>query len=500
MQSKSLRLSFAVLAFISFSYWGCTKIDTTELGADLIPAVDNVHTFEEILPVVGAREPNIDTTRLGNTENHIVGRINDPVFGNTNADFFMQVNPGTFPYYFGNPKDTINSTLAPGTKFDSVILCLSYKGFYGDTSVPQTLKVYSLDPQTSNFVDTGRYRLDYQPDRPFTGNLLGQVSVKASGLGAKMYIAHGKDSVTNQIRIPLSSSFLNTLAAMDSSATSSTNAFRSDSLFKTFFKGFAIVAENSVQGNGGLFYISLTDPMTRLEVHYTRKNVKPIDTSYSSFAFSVGTALARPGAHANYVKRDTSSSEFPTSPDANALYVQSAPGSAINLSIPGLSNYPNRIIHRAELFLEQIPGNPVVDKVLTAPAYLYLDLIDSTANLQYKPVYYDLSPNSFYNPDDKVSFFPTTGIDHNYYGGFLRTTTDALGTRSFYTFNLTRYVQNMITKHSFNYKLRVTAPYNLSYYGLILSYSNSLAAGRVKLGNGTHPNYKLRMRIVYSIL
>ena len=441
----------------------------------------------------------IDTIRLSSAENHVLGRINDPVFGNTNADIFLQLKPEFFPYFFGNARDTFTSTVVPGARFDSVILCLAYKSFYGDTTVPQNLKVYELDPNTSNFVDSS-YKLDFQPNLPYSGNLIGQASVRPADLRKQIIFNHGKDSVTNQVRIRLSNSFVSKLSSMDSTGTK--NAYYSDSLFKTFFKGFAVVSDNSTAGIGGLFHISLIDPLTRLEVHFTRKN-GTTDTTYSSFSFSQGiTAAVSPSAHANYVKRDNSGSEFPNSPAADALYIQSTPGSSIYLAIPELTNYPNRIIHRAELFLEQIPGDPIVDKILTPPAFLYLDLIDTpnTGAVKYKPIYYDLSPNAFYNPDDPVAFFPQGGVDHNYFGGFLRNTTDAFGSRAFYTFNLTRYVQNMITKHGTNYKLRVTAPYKLSYYGLNFIYSNELATGRVKLANGTHNNYKLRMRIVYSDL
>lgn len=499
MQRIFLRLSLAVLAYISFFITGCTKIDTTELGADLLPAVDNVLTFADTLDVNGTMGSLVDTIRLSRTETHVLGRINDPVFGNTNADIFLQLKPGFFPYFFGNAKDTFTSTAVPGARFDSVILCLSYRGFYGDTTVPQNIKVYELDPNTSNFIDSISYKLDFQPDLPYSGNLVGQASIRAADLRKQIVFNHGKDSVVNQVRIRLSNSFVSKLSSMDS--TGANNAYKTDSLFKTFFKGFAVVSDNSTAGSGGLFQISLVDPLTRLEVHFTRTNGTK-DTTYSSFSFSQGTTAAiSPSAQANYVKRNAGS-EFPNSPAADALYIQSTPGSSIYLAIPELTNYPNRIIHRAELFLEQIPGDPAIDKVLTPPAFLYLDLVDTSSNgtVKYKPIYYDLSPNTFYNPDDPVAFFPQGGVDHNYFGGFLRTTTDAFGTRAFYTFNLTRYVQNMITKHGINYKLRVNAPYKLSYYGLNLLYSNQLAAGRVKLANGTHNNYKLRMRIVYSDL
>jgi hypothetical protein len=438
-------------------------------------------------------------TRVSASENHVVGRVNDPVFGKTNAELFLQLTPDFFPYFFGESGDTLlPSVEVPGTRFDSVFICLAYKGYYGDTNALQNLQVYALDPATSNFKDSS-YRVDFMPNLPYQGNELGHASVKAAGLGSSFSIRHGKDTIANQIRIRLNNNFLTLLNSMDSTGTK--NAYKSDSLFKTFFKGFAIVSDNSVTGVGGLFHVSLTDPLTRLEIHYTAKSGATKDTAYSSFTFSTGTIETGIGAQANHISRDNAGSEYAGSPAANALYIQSAPGSSVKLTIPDLTHYPNRIIHRAEIILEQIPGDPLVDKWLTPPAYLYLDLIDTPVTVKrFKPVYYDLSPNSFYAPDDAVSFFPTGGIDYNYFGGFAKNTTDAFGTRTYYTFNLTRYVQNMITKGGVNYPLRLSAPYKLIYNGLSFLYTNALGAGRIKLANYNHSNYKLRMRIVYSNL
>ncbi|MEO6730279.1 MAG: DUF4270 family protein [Ferruginibacter sp.] len=497
MQRKFLCF-IAGLACICFFNWGCSKIDSTVLGADLIPAVDNVLTFADTLFVDATREQIVDTTRLSRSETHVLGSINnDPIFGKTKANIFVQLKPVFFPYYFGNSKDTINPGLNAATHFDSVFLCLSYTGFYGDTSKPQHIKVYQLDENTSNLVDTATHLLSFQPNRPYLGNLLGETTVFPPSLNNYTFLKTSKkDSVTRQIRIKLSSAFLASLVSRDSAKDKPNNIFYSDSLFKNKYKGFAVVAEGGNDANG-LFYISLTNVATRLEVYYVATNTK-LDTAFSAFPLSTGTlANVTPSANANSLIRDTSSSQFPNAVDPTALYIQSAPGSAINLNIPALATLSNRIIHRAEIFVEQIPGTPGND-VLSAPAYLYLDLIDTGSTKKYKPLYFDLSPNEFYNPDNSASFFPSAGVDQNYYGGFLRTTTDASGTRSFYTFNLTRYVQNMVTKHTTNYKFRVFAPYNLTYYGYQLAYKNNLAFGRVKIGNGSNAKYRLRMRIVYS--
>jgi hypothetical protein len=157
----------------------------------------------------------------------------------------------------------------------------------------------------------------------------------------------------------------------------------------------------------------------------------------------------------------------------------------------------NRIIHRAEIIVEQIAGSTGND-VFSAPQYLYLDLIDSGNTRKYKPIYYDLNNTQSYDPDNFISFFPTQGIDQNYFGGFKRVMEDGLGIRAYYNFNVTRYVQSLVTKGGINYNFRLFAPYNIYYYGLKLPYKNNLAYGRVKIGNGNNAKYRLRMRIIYS--
>ncbi|MEP7106698.1 MAG: DUF4270 family protein [Ferruginibacter sp.] len=499
MQRKFLRL-LSGLACVSLFIWGCTKIDSTELGADLIPAVDNVFTFADTLLIDAAREQITDTTRLSRSETHILGSINnDPVFGKTKADIFLQLKPAFFPYYFGNAKDTINPSLNDKTHFDSVFLCLSYTGFYGDSSKPQGVRVYALDENTTNFVDTAAHRLDFQPDKPYD-NLLGKDTIYQPDLKNLVYLTtSNKDSVSMQIRIKLdiTNPFFRALISGDSAHDNVNNIFYSDSVFKTKYKGFAVVADGDDKANG-LFSISLTDPATRLEIYYVAGNANKLDTAFSSFPLSTGTLFTASANANSIVRKDTQSAEFPGHPDPTALYIQAAPGSAISLNIPALKSLTNRIIHRAEVIVEQVPGSPG-DDVLTAPAYLYLDIIDTGSIKKYKPLYFDLNPTEFYSPDNTTYFFPTGDIDHAYYGGYLRTATDALGTRSYYTFNLTRYIQNLVTKRGTNYKFRVYAPYSLNYYGYNLTYKNNLAFGRVKIASGNNPkNYRLRMRIVWS--
>jgi len=331
--------------------------------------------------------------------------------------------------------------------------------------------------------------------------LIGEATIYQPDLKNYVYLKTSKkDSITRQIRIKLNSSFLSSIQLGDTISNSSFNFFRNDSSFKKAYKGFAIVADGANSANG-LFYINLDDSATRLEVHYVAGNANKLDTAFSSFRLSNGSFFnVSSSASANYVLRDTSSSEFPRSPDPTALYIQSAPsGSAVRLKVPGLSGMTNRIIHRAEIIVEQIAGSAGND-VFSAPQYLYLDLIDSGNTRKYKPIYYDLNNTQSYDPDNFISFFPAQGIDQNYFGGFKRVMQDGAGIRSYYNFNVTRYVQSLLTKGGINYNFRLFAPYNIRYYGMKLTYKNNLAYGRVKIGNGSNAKYRLRMRIVYSKL
>jgi hypothetical protein len=492
VQKKFLHLFLAVTFFSIFTF-SCTKIDTTVLGADLIPVVDNVHTFADTLNVIGTQGIlTNDTTRIGVNNLQVLGSINnDPIFGKTNANIYLQFKPAFFPYYFGNNKDSISQPYAPaGTGYDSVVLCLSYKGFYGDSSKPQHLRVFELDAADTSFKYDSIYTTFYQPVIT-PSNLLGEVTVIPTGLAGYTFLNNKKDSANYQIRIPLNATFLNKI--LNNYDSSADKTFHSDSLFTSIFKGFAIEANGGTEANG-LFYISLTDVNTRLEVHYRRKNIAPIDTAFSSLAvISTSSTVVNKSATANYINRNRSGSQY-SNPSSDELFIQATPGTYATLQIPGISLLDNRIIHRAELVVEQIPS---MNPLLPAPNFLYLDVVDTGTTWKYKPLAFDLNPNSFYDPNTSAQpFYPASGIDHTYFGGNLLTKTDPVTGQliNYYTFNLSRYIQNIVTKKTSNYALRLTAPFDLYYYGYSLPFNNKLAYGGIKIGNGN----KLRMRIVYS--
>jgi hypothetical protein len=111
-----------------------------------------------------------------------------------------------------------------------------------------------------------------------------------------------------------------------------------------------------------------------------------------------------------------------------------------------------------------------------------------------------------YDPDFRsgLPFFPTGGVDFAYFGGYLRNKTDQSGRNiKYYELNLTKYVQQLVTKRAPNYRFRLYAPYTIiypQYYPFTYSYGNRLASGRVKLGGGKHPTARMKMVVIYSKL
>ena len=508
MQKRFLPIVITAVTLFSIFSWNCTKLDTTDLGSDLLPAVDNVHTFADTLSINTVQGIFNDTTKVYTTSDFVLGAINnDNLFGKTNASVYMQLKPTFYPFYFGNPLDTIKGSADVG--LDSIVLCLKYKGFWGDSTLPLDLNVYEVVDNQFRDSIFKLHDINYQPS---TGSLLGTANVDIRRLGDTIRYRNRRDYSINTIRIKLNQSWAQTLFNRDSSSTAGNNAFSIDSIFRDMYNGIAVMP---VGGSANaLMYVNLADTSTKLEVHYRKRKNNVVDTVFQSFILNsrvtpAGTAEPGPSSVANRIIRNRAGAAI-SAPAVDELYLQTTPGSYVNLTIPGLSTLSNRIIHRAEIIVQQIPNNAILDDILSPPTFLYIDLRDSTVAEKWKPIYYDLSPSEGYNPDatDGLFYLPSS-VNYLSFGGYRRIGKDKFGNAiKFYNFNVTRYLQRLVTNHGYNYSMRMYAPYELYYPNLGTTtlpaepfpYGNNLAAGRVKVGGGNNANYRMILRIVYSKL
>ena len=128
---------FVVLSLLIFFY-SCTKIETTDIGNGLIPPIDGVNVKDTFFDVVTNSFIDDDITRIYKSDEHIIGTIsNDPLFGTTAASLFFELKPTSYPFSFTGKKDSL--------VVDSAILIMSYKGLYGDSTIPQSWKVYEMN-------------------------------------------------------------------------------------------------------------------------------------------------------------------------------------------------------------------------------------------------------------------------------------------------------------------------------------------------------------------
>jgi hypothetical protein len=469
----SLSLSVSCFFLFCILNWNCTKIDNTGIGADLLPAVDNVNTFDTLINVIAN---NFDSSSANcftiyPQDEHSLGYIGtNPLFGKTTSIIYTELKPTSFPFKF-----------AANTAIDSIVLVLSYKKTFGDTTVPQKVNVYKIKDE---FKPDSSSCKPYLYDMPVLGSAIytpQQLNDSVQGF---------RELSSHQLRIKLDNTFGQSLLVQD------TVSYKSDSLFKEFFKGFAIVPDTNFGGNA-LSYFSLADTNTRLSI-YTKTTNTAVDTTVYNFRF---TQLC---ASANYVVRNHTGAEIinhleqPPAGD-NEIYIQTTPGTYAQIKIPQLNALSNRIIHRATLTMDQVYSDNTYDNIFATPNILYLDMQDTSLIRNYKPIPCDFNTSSG-TPD-----FST-------FGGFRTVVKDPFGHNiSRYTFNVSRYLQKIVTNRRINSTLRLRAPDNIinakGYsdecgQGVpMLNYPINLPTfGQVRLGGGNNNSYRMKLHIVYSNL
>ncbi len=484
------RLFIPGILFIIF-FSACTRITSTELGAGLLPPIDGVTTLDTIVDVITDNFDNPDTMRVYKSGNQVLGAItNDPLFGKTQASMYFEMKPASYPFQPAGVKDSL--------VVDSAVLILSYRGLYGDSTMPLRLHVFEIDKNTP--LDPAvNYASNYPSVFPVKlgAEIANPVTVDIRRLSDS--VNNRYENSVNQLRIRLNSS----MATRFLKTYDSTNAYQSDSAFRTYFAGFGLTADAS-GGANALLKFNLNDTNSKFALYYSSSSTGATvrDTSVSYFSFN-----ATYSGNANIITRDRSGSEITNhltttaKPDSLA-YIQTFPGSFVRIKIPALQNLSNRIIHRAELIVEQVPDDAhlaTIETQMLPPRFLLLSRYDSSSKTLRN------IPNDFY--------IGTSGPNTSSFGGYLSyKSINGYDRVAAYTFDLSRYVQGIVTRKDTSYSLRLSAPVNdsLQYtppypgntssqmYYLDPSITNDPADGRVRVGGGTHSRFRMRLRIIFS--
>ena len=209
----------------------------------------------------------------------------------------------------------------------------------------------------------------------------------------------------------------------------------------------------------------------------------------------------------NYVTRDRSSgqvasflSSLNTEKNDSLIFIDANPGIYAMLSIPNTDTLTNKIIHRAEIMMEQVPDLSGTSK---DDVYLPPNIFVTTYDAD--------SMRRFAQPND-MSISNGTVSNQTTLGSFPLKKIDPISGRTIYEYkwDVSRYLQGIITFGQKYYDLVMWAPYNdyIYYYNTPSSYQvftgagstplNRVATGRIRLGGANNTNHKMKLHIVYS--
>lgn len=495
----------ALVCSLTILFAACTKITSTNIGTDLIPAVDGVNTRDTTITVY-AKNAGTDTISPTLSQLHVLGNVEDPLFGNTNARINFQLSLPSSNFYFESTK--------PNLFLDSVVLVLSYNGVWGDSTRPVSLFVNELDNSQTFLPDTtaaqydsyGGYAGTYNNTVNFAAsNSLTSTPATVFPTRLADSVHAYKDSGINMIRIRLNDDFGRRLLDYDT-----LTAYKNDSTFHNYLKGLQVFADPNTFNNA-LLKIGLKDANTKLALYY---HYHPADSASTVSDTTVKYFMVTGDcAHSNYIVRDRSKGEVnaylppnsnPADTSDNLIYIQAGPGTYATVTIDSsaLSAMPNYIIHRAELLIEQ--ATDASDTYFTPPNLFLLAKNDTS---RFVIPGYDTS-----NVSTADAVFASSYLsNYSSFGGVpkLNTTNNSL-----YTFNVSQYVQGVVTKHNRQHPFVLYAPYNEPFKlyevvpyttsrGYISSTPpNDAACGRVRLygGGGDLGNiHRMRLHVVYSI-
>lgn len=412
-KQRRVKILFATFFCISFALVSCKK-NETKIGKDAYASdklLNSLVTDTFHLKTYTFREDSVNSK---NQIHSLLGAMNEPKFGTTNASFYSQVrldNPGNT--FFGN---------APVV--DSIVLSLGYAGYYGKTT-SQNFEVHEITEainSTEEYYSFNTLNFD-ATDLVIPGK--GTITPKPT---TKVVV--GNDTVGAQIRLPLVNSFATYL--MDGV---SAGHYLTQDAFKEFFKGFHLKVSNAnpSSNEGGVMYFDLNSINTRLTIYYKDDgvdkkysyllngacvNFNHLDFNHTGTSFQNVIDNPAEGQKEFYAQAFTSRAviEFPSIKDlpANAL-IHSA-----NLILP-VSHYSNDLLYPSSKITSGYRLLADSDKIFAGNDFIYMpELKQYKLNLRQhvQGILIDQIPNkgilirpSFFNSTvERIIFNGTDGV------------------------------------------------------------------------------------------
>ena len=423
--------------------------DTDLLTVDDLLSVTRTDT-STIFTFTENEEPQfvIDPILTNITATAIVGNMDDPDFGQTYAGFYSRLKLPTNNVNFGD------SAGANDLVLDSIVLSFRYSGKYGPFNASLDFVVYEVEEALNPH---GGYKSDqaFQVATPE----LGRIDDHFPNINDSVNV--NGDFLPSHLRIPLDNSFGEKLLNESGGANLADNE-----AFHEFFKGIYVTTNTSNTGDG-VVYFNLQSAVSGLSLYY-RIQDQGVDTDTLSFQFIFDNELETIN-HYDHFYDGANAEQFIDKTSLtgdSACYVQSLSGLIAKIEIPFLKNFSEKAVNKAALTFSQLPDASGNDTLFDSPAGMILFRIDDAGEIQL------------------ISDFELEGGAH--FGGSKETISIDGEQIHQYSFNLTRYVQQIINGE-------------LNNNGLYLkTFPSNFIGNRVILGGGTHSKHAPKLDLVFT--
>ncbi|MCH8554147.1 MAG: DUF4270 domain-containing protein [Schleiferiaceae bacterium] len=269
MNILSFYFKIAIIVIVAILFFTACEKDNADLGFDdRFSNRAQLGTLMEI-PVVGWTHIG-DSTRTSGGDNQFVGTIQDPIFGRTAADAYIQFELSQTNVNFG-----------PGAIVDSVNFEVIMPTIFGNEKAPMTLNIYESGraiPRSAGGFDTAVYS---------NGSLdIGELISEATFIPTPVQLpAVGNLLPVQGFRIPLNKDYFQS-KIIDASADPATSGeFANNASFVNYFKGlyFETVATNEALLQWNVLRGSSSTSGSRINIYYRNENN---DTTASLFTLN----------------------------------------------------------------------------------------------------------------------------------------------------------------------------------------------------------------------
>lgn len=319
-QPKNLRKGALALFTGTLILWtGCSD-EGSPIGTDLLPKEEIIGIFNYDASPLQTENYLQSAIRSDDPGMMLLGELNDPMFGQSKADFVTQIALGTLADSTFNRFD--------GYRPDSVKLNLHYSraSFYGDTVANHLIKVYEL-------------RQDLVVGRKYYSNMdAAGFNNPADLLGERLSSA--KDGVTDSAwtaqsnehtwSITLKKELADRFFAFDKQILGNVKNFQQA------FKGFYITSElEDPEGEGSLLKFNLLNEKCHMVMYYSYERKDKYNNIIDTVKYEHKFPFSLESVKVNRFSHNLETIDFAT-PSATNLYVQGMAGSLAKIDMAGV--------------------------------------------------------------------------------------------------------------------------------------------------------------------